>query len=191
MLGNIKGASRAKTRVMEAWDRAKMVQKQVNGEPIANGNGVGMAKAKLMEMVMKRVMEAWEDGAETSQCKPIANGNGVGRAKTKLMEMVMKRVMEAWDKAKVVVEKERGKMVVGEEVDRAARAKATRARGKVIKEKVAWEKAKGKMRKARVRAKPGAGARAACCSKRDKGGKGKGKGDPERLETGPKLGSTS
>ena len=90
---------------MEAWDRAKVVQEEVNGEPIANGNGGG-------------------------------------RAKTKLMEMVVKRVMEAWDKAKVVVEEERAKMVVGEEVDREARAKGTRARGKVIKEKVAWEKAK-------------------------------------------------
>ena len=109
---------------MEAWDRAKVVQEEVNGEIIVNGNGAG-------------------------------------RAKTKLMEMVVKRVMEAWDKAKVVVEEERAKMVVGEEVDREARAKGTRARGKVIKEKVAWGKAKGKMTKARVRAKPGAGARAA------------------------------
>ena len=43
------------------------------------------------------------------------------------------------------------------------RSKSQRNKGKgnVIKEKVACEKAKGKMRKARVRAKPGAGARAA------------------------------
>ena len=41
---------------MEAWDRAKVVQEEVNGEPIANGNGAGRAKTKLMEMVVKRVM---------------------------------------------------------------------------------------------------------------------------------------
>ena len=53
MVGNINGASSAKTK-MEAWDRAKVVQEEVNGEPIANGNGAGRAKTKLMEMVVKR-----------------------------------------------------------------------------------------------------------------------------------------